>query len=88
MAPEPIAPVTIHGRAIQERLLSEYQRRKSKAKEAPLTMDDLLAESGLKITRSALHRKLHGKLHFTLEEAQEVARALGVRIDVSVKRAV
>lgn len=73
---------------IRGQLLAAYERRKGKPGAAGerLTMDRLRLASGLPLTRSALHRKLHGGLTLTIDEAQAVARALGVKVAVAVTR--
>jgi hypothetical protein len=72
---------------VQARLLAEYERQKRHADAAnPVTVGSLLSASGLPLTRSALHRKLHGTLKMSLSEAEAIGKALGVRVTVAVTK--
>lgn len=70
-------------KAIQERLLAEYQRRKRVGGKERLSMARILELSGLDIERSTLHRKLHGTAPMTPDEATAIGRALGYRVRVT-----
>lgn len=78
---------------IQKRLLNEFERAKRARKEGEprLTVERLLARTGLPIDRSTLHRKLHGSAPTTEDEAEAIAGPLGVRLrfrsTVTVRRA-
>ncbi len=72
--------------SIRKRLLAEYQRRHRTKK---LTLGQLLTDSGLEMDRSTLHRKLNGVAPLSLDEADAIARPLGMRVksSASIERA-
>lgn len=45
-----------------------------------LSVGELLAKSGLELERSSLQRKLSGDLRLNIEEAEAIAKVLGVKI--------
>jgi hypothetical protein len=70
---------------VRARLLSEFTRRQQL--KPRMTMEKLLRDSGLGMNRSSLHKKLHGDIGLTIDEAQAIGRVLGVTVTVNVKRA-
>lgn len=69
---------------IRQRLLAEFHKRRDAD---GWTMDQLRDLSGLEIQRPTIHKKLHGSLGMSLREAEAIGRALGVRVEVTVRRA-
>jgi plasmid maintenance system antidote protein VapI len=65
--------------AVQQKLLRAFSER-------GISVRELREASGLPIDRSTMHRKIHGDTPMTLEEADCVARVLGMRLDVRARR--
>lgn len=64
--------------------MSEYGKRTGKGvpRDVRLTMGRLLDKCGLDIDRSTLHRKMHGDLPMSVDEAKAIGAALGVKVRV------
>jgi hypothetical protein len=70
---------------LRTRLLSEFEK---KNRDGTYPMRKLLEDSGLKFDRSTLYRKLYDPKHssLTVEEAEAIGKALGVRVTVAVTK--
>lgn len=71
--------------SIRLRLFAEFQRRRNARDPAKrLTMTTLARRVGM--ARSQVHKKLHGDLRMTIEDANQIGAPLGWQFEVSTKR--
>jgi hypothetical protein len=70
-------------RTVQEKLLRAFEQTRPR-----MSVGKLTQLSGLEVDRSSMSRKIRGKAPMSVDEAQAVARVLGLRVVVrAVRRA-